>query len=151
VTALRRLNGLFLDLASELPASAWEDPEVKAYVPSEYAICYRETGSQHPEDVIRPSEVVKHLPTPAQDLLLGRDRSYEPNPSGARREICSEVTTEDARLLEAILVDAGFEREWTGLTTSAPEYSVPVPAPIERAYIRFEPILPHGQWSLFPG
>jgi hypothetical protein len=130
-----------------LPVSVWEDPEAKAYVPSRYAICYShlQDGSSRR---LEPSEVVNLLPTPAEDLLRGRDRTYEPF---GRREVCSEVTTEEARLLEEILGDAGLERYPTTLTTGSLEYGVPAPAPIERAFIRFEPILPHGQWSLFPG
>jgi hypothetical protein len=151
VTALVRLNELFLDLASVLPASAWEDPEVKAYVPSRYAICYSHLQGRLNRP-LEPSEVLNLLPTPAEDLLLGRDRTYQPT-NGARgyEEVCSEVTTEEARLLEGILRDAGSSRHRTTLTTGSLEYAVPAPAPIEEVYIRFEPVLPHGQWSLFPG
>jgi len=151
MTALMRLNDLFSDLASALPASAWEDPEIRAHVPSRYAVCY-----SHLQDrlnrPLEPSEVLNLLPTPAEDLLFGRDRTYQPT-NGARgyEEVCSEVTTEEARLLEGILRDAGSSRHRTTLTTGSLEYAVPAPAPIEEAYIRFEPVLPHGQWSLFPG
>ncbi|HJS25912.1 MAG TPA: hypothetical protein VJ913_02155, partial [Actinomycetota bacterium] len=70
-----------------LPASAWDDPELRPYVPSRYAVC---TGS------------VASLPDPAADLLL---LSTERIPGGTSRNIeraeCFEVTTEDARALAA--------------------------------------------------
>jgi hypothetical protein len=152
--ALRSLDDLFSNLRSELPTDAWEDPEVKAYVPSSYAICYDQGGFSGP---LEPSEVLNLLPNRAQDLLLDRDRRYKPyqgppKGGGPRRYVCSEVTTEEARLLEGIFVDAGFQRHLpTTYTTEALEYAVPAPDQADLVYVRFEPILPAGQWSLFPG
>ena len=77
-----------------LPASAWEDPELRPYVPSRYAVCAESPGS---------------LPDPAADLL----RSTERIPPAASRYIeeaeCFEVTIDHARALAEILSDAGFE------------------------------------------
>jgi hypothetical protein len=151
--ALKRLNDLFSDLASALPANAWVDPEIKAYVPSSYAICYAQGGFSGP---LEPSEVLNLLPKLAEDLLLGRDTRYKPyyaiNGGGRRRDVCSEVTTEEARLLEGIFVDAGVQRHQpTTSTTGALEYTILVPYQTRPVYVRFEPILPHGHWSLFPG
>jgi hypothetical protein len=69
---------------------------------------------------------------------------------------CSEVTTEEARVLAEILVDAGIEvhsacATYGCLTTGSLWFAIPAAAPIGLAFIGFEPILPHGQWSLFPG
>ena len=76
-----------------LPASAWEDPELRPYVPSRYAVC---TGS------------LFSLPDPAANLL----RSTERIPAGASRYIegaqCFEVGIGDTRALAEILSDAGF-------------------------------------------
>ena len=81
-------------LLGQLPASAWEDPDLRPYVPSTYAVC---------------AESLASLPDPAADLL----RSTERIPAGASRYIegaeCFEVTIEDARALAEILSGAGFD------------------------------------------
>ena len=115
--ALIRLSEGLADLTSWLPESAWEGKEPKAFVPSGYAICYRGTiagGIGHAS--LEPSRVFSELPAPARDLLRGKDKEYDvlSGPLLAKSEStehapCSEVTIEDARALEEILGDAGFE------------------------------------------
>jgi hypothetical protein len=119
---------------SPLPAKAWEDAEIRAWVPSKYAICYL-----GPRDYIEPSRVVGLLPAPAQALLGGKERTYHPDPGGPHPVECSEVTTEQARSLDEILGDAGFEGN------AEDGYRLVLPDG-DRVQIGLQPILPHGRW-----
>lgn len=113
-SALQRLDARLADPASWLPASAWEDPEIRAYVPSRYYVCY-----EAPQG-IGLSRVLASLPRPAEDLLRtwGRTQSEY----GGRFDIwCSHVTTEEARGLAQILEDAGAQARDFG---DEPQYMV---------------------------
>ena len=141
VTLVARLT----DPASWLPASAWEDREIRAYVPSRYAVCLQGTAQQP----IEPSRILTLLPAPVEDLLRARgsDRFGPP-------DYCSDVTTEEARALAEALDDAGLEQLRGGGSEEGAEsayyrlaYRVEAPVP---AYIFFEPILPHGEWTCAP-
>ena len=86
--------------ASWLPASAWADQRIGAYVPSRYAVC------------IEPRGLVGGLPEPAASLI--RSRSLEivaPNPGDMDPRCPYQVTTDDARAIAAALDAAGLERE----------------------------------------
>lgn len=83
------------------PASAWADREIKAYVPSRYAVCARD-----------PAEALTLLPDPAADLLRGKEKTYEHSAGQVahpHRVTCFEVTTDEARALAHVLRRAGFE------------------------------------------
>jgi hypothetical protein len=93
------LGGQHENPGEQLPASAWEDPELRPYVPSRYMVC--------PWDA--PKNFVSLLPPPARELVRGIE------PTDARTDVgdwapgCLNVTIEDARSLAEILTDAGFE------------------------------------------
>jgi hypothetical protein len=149
---LIRLSEGLADLASWLPGSAWESRDRAAYVPSRYAICYRQ--SNEPWRYLRPSRVSGFLPVGAQDLLLGEDQTYEVFSSSLDGDtqgplVCSEVSIEEARALEEILTGAGFLRPagWALSLT----YRGEAPDPIGAFDLSFEPILPHGRWELMAG
>jgi hypothetical protein len=140
------------DLASWLPASAWESRERAPYVPSRYAICYRQSNEAW--RYLRPSRVSGWLPAAAQDLLRGKDESYDLFSSSADGDMqgplaCSEVSLEEARALEEILSEAGFYRPagWALSLTLRGE----APDPPGAFDVSFEPILPHGRWELMGG
>jgi hypothetical protein len=134
--ALERVDALLTDPASWLPTSAWDDQEIRAYVPSTYAVCYSGVDGR-----IEPSRILSVLPAQAEVLL--RDiRTRDP--------YCSEVTTDEARALAEIFDDAAFEqdeRENPHRLNYHFEPSVPLaPGPIENTVdIFFEPYLPHGK------
>jgi hypothetical protein len=136
-SALERLDALLTHPASWLPERAWEVSDVRAYVPSSFAVC-----SSAEDGRIQPSRVLEVLPAPAQDLLRA-NRTEDPS--------CSEVTTDEARSLVRILDVAGVDRDqresWIRLSYAF-EPSVPlIPGPIEnRVHIFFEPYLPHGEF-----
>lgn len=105
-SALQQLDARLADPASWLPASAWEDPEIRAYVPSGYWVCYEARQG------IGLSSVLSSLPLPAQDLLHTWERtSQELSGNRLGRQPldiwCSDVTTEEARALAQILDEAG--------------------------------------------
>jgi hypothetical protein len=102
-SALIRLDARLEDPESWLPASAWEDPETTAYVPSGYWVCYE--GAKG----VGLSRVLALLPPAAENVL----RAQENTPNTYTRFLgtftvwCSELTNEEARALERILDAAG--------------------------------------------
>jgi len=79
------LGGQFENPGEQLPVSAWEDPMLRPYVPSKYAVF-----------VYGVDKILPLLPEAVADLLRGAVRT-------------GEVTTEDARALVEALTAAGFE------------------------------------------
>ena len=136
-SALERLDEVLTHPQPRLPSNAWEDKEIRAYVPSTYAVCY---GAAH--GGIAASRILNVLPEPAQDLLRN-NRTRDP--------YCSEVTTDEARALAEIFDDAAFEqdeRQSAHRLNYHFEPSVPLaPGPIENTVaIFFEPYFPHGEF-----
>ncbi len=152
---LLRLDGRLGDPASWLPARAWADAEIRAYVPSRFAVCY---GPQVPvSEPIGAGRLLASLPSAAEDLLRTKDRTVqtwfyfnppkisEPTPVGSN---CSVVTTEEARVLDAAFAEAGFGPGWGGDEVEAElSYGFRAPDPIGRVVIEFKPVLPHGEWA----
>lgn len=103
VDTLERLDARLEDLTSWLPATAWEDPEFRMYVPSRYSVCYSVQGK-----VFERSRLLAMLPEPAENLLGALDAtpSDAENLLGPFSVWCSVVTTEEARDLVGILEDA---------------------------------------------
>ena len=131
------------DLAG-LPASAWEDRKIRAYVPSRYAVCY--DGWAESERPIEASRVLSLLPARAADLLRSKAKTrYE----GARgwgddlhpdHHYCSNVTTEEARAIAEALDHPALERVeqtyWLAFETRGPNR--------ETIDLWFAAILPDG-------
>ncbi len=93
-----------LALVEWLPPSAWEDREVRAYVPPGYAACLVATSP-----AMRFGQLLlESLPTTAADLLSAEPLTW---PVGAPPGWdCRGLTTEDARSLDAELRSAGLEQ-----------------------------------------
>jgi hypothetical protein len=89
------LGGQFKNPAQRLPASAWEDPTLRPFVPWRYHACLLDNPS---------SLALDFLPAEAKDVLR-----RSPWTHATRWSPCREVTLEDARVLVEILSDAGFE------------------------------------------
>jgi hypothetical protein len=135
------------DPASWLPASAWEDREIRAYVPSRYVVCYGD--GEWPPQQIELSRILTLLPAPAAELLRARDRREEGH------TYCSDLTTEEARALAKALDDGGPQNglgdERGPARTYRLEYRFEAPGPTrETIEIFFEPYLPHGEWICSP-
>jgi hypothetical protein len=128
-SALIRLDARLADPASWLPASAWEDPETRAYVPSGYSVCY-EGGTE-----VGLDRVLALLPPAAENMLRAQEKTR------MFPYWCSELTNEEARALERILDAAGVSgtKDVFGLTYSAPG---PGGGATRRFSLTFTPILP---------
>ena len=138
-SALGRLDTLLTHPTSWLPASAWEDREIKAYVPSTFAVCYEAA-----ERGIHPSRILSVLPASVEELLRAKNRIQDdPNDS------CTEVTVEEARALAETFNEAGLGQERSSYGRLGYVFEPPVPlasGPIENTVsIYFEPYLPHGE------
>jgi hypothetical protein len=144
-SALQRLVARLADLTAWLPAGAWKDRKIRAYVPSRYAIQY---GAQ-PQS-LEASRILALLPAPARELLRAKDRTrtrgfygFAGGPMRVVYGYSSAVTTKEARALAATLDDAGIKRGQEG--AYALSYSGKAPGPRGNTFsITFEPILPHG-------
>jgi hypothetical protein len=144
---VKRLVARLADPASWLPASAWDDREIRAYVPSRYVVCYG--NGEWPPQPIERSRILTLLPAPAAELLRARDSREEGH------TYCSDFTTEEARALAKALDDggqqSGFGDERGPARTSRLEYRFEAPGPSrETIEIFFEPYLPHGEWTCSP-
>lgn len=138
--ALKRLDARLLNLAAWLPASAWEDRELRPFVPSRFAICY------DIEWDVGLDRVLASFPRRAEELLRSWERTYEAIRGGADSPSgfdvwCSRATPGQAHELAGILDDAGSERfhedpdlgyifEAQGLNTAD-------------VMLWFDPVLPH--------
>jgi hypothetical protein len=95
-----RLGGEFHGTGSKLPASAWEDPEARSYVPSRYVVC-------------ASREKMRRLPQRAQDLLRGYKndqaviRGEDEFSRGGPGFVCPAVTIEEARALDTVFLEVG--------------------------------------------
>ena len=67
-----RLRERLADPASWLPASAWEDRRIRAYVAPRYSIKYH----ARPKTLER-SRILSLLPAPAEDMLRAKDAVAE--------------------------------------------------------------------------
>jgi hypothetical protein len=152
--ALERLDPLLADPAASLPASAWEDRKVRAYVPSRYAVCW----GHRPElgigtdrgQAIPPARVLTMLPAAVEREL--RRRGFAPRPGADPPRACSVVPTEEARAVAKTLAAAGLEERGGGEGRGSwgefglgYRFDAPGSSP-GRIYISFEPTLPHGEW-----
>ena len=143
------LGERIVDAESWLPASAWKDRQIRAYVASRYAILHY----AYPQALER-SRVLSLLPAAAEDLLRDKDAVSEywiPSP-----HYVSYLTTEEARALAQALDDAGLKRDKNsnrgelGYDFEIPGTSVDSPFPEggrirNKVVISFEPSLPHGE------
>lgn len=141
---LDRLYARLSDPGSWLPASAWVERDVRAYVASKYDVCY---GGGRPDQRIEQTRLLALLPPAVRDLLgdaplrqgplFGEPGNFRPS-----YEYCSDMTTDEARAVAVALDDAGFHEDGS----SRLNYRIEAPGsnPGE-AYVWFEPYLPHGE------
>lgn len=138
-SALERVDALLTDPASWLPASAWVDREIRAYVPSTFAFCFTGAG-QSPS----PSLILDSLPERVRALLLTKDLTGYPFHHGVIT--CAAVTTEEARALAERIEATGAERNQV-LNTYRLDYRYTKRGtPRWSISVYFEPYLPHGEF-----
>jgi hypothetical protein len=103
----------FIGHAYEVPLDVWENPKVKPFVPSRYAVCYfMESGAVNRGKMggyEYPSRVVGFFPAPARAILRGETSFVAEGDDDTAPLECSEVTTDEARALVDILGDRSVE------------------------------------------
>ena len=107
----------FIGHADEVPLEVtldvWENPKVKPFVPSRYAVCYSmESGAANYGKMggyEYPSRVVGFFPAPARAILRGEMSFVAEGDHDSAPLECSEVTTDEARALVDILSDRSVE------------------------------------------
>ena len=138
---LKRLEARLTDPESWLPASAWKQRKIRAYVPSRFAVCAAAVVVPDPDNPrqgrivpMGPARIVALLPEAAQNVLRGRDWSAG----------CFAVTTNEARSLAKALDGAGpaTARKGGGINLT---YKFDAPGPSRQVWISFDPFLPHGE------
>jgi hypothetical protein len=134
-----------------LPTGSWADTEIRQYMPSRYAMCHVELSRS------RLSRLLDLLPSSAQELLRGKQQPYRGigNPFAGVSEPeqpelfgidCWEVTTGEARALDEVLSDAGFE-EWHSTPDGVSAFQPPADFR-KRADLWFTPVLPHKELAI---
>ena len=132
---LERLEARLADL-SWLPASAWKQRTITAYVPSRFKVCavvMSKDGGGHVQEM-SPARIVALLPEAAQKVL--RDREWNAREAGPG---CFAVTTNEARPLATALDDAVPAKKGRLV------YRFNTKAPSRQVLIAFNPYLPHGK------
>jgi hypothetical protein len=152
-----RLLERLADPASWLPASAWEDRQIRAYVAPRYSVKYH----ARPKTLER-SRILSLLPAPAEDMLRAKDAVPEFGQLGSPAfppllpitTYSSNLTTEEARALAKALDDAGVKRHGRlgelAYSFEIPGTSVDPPRPEKgpvrnEVFIFFWPYLPNGE------
>jgi hypothetical protein len=129
---------------SWLPASAWAERRVRAYVPTRYGVCY---GLEYESYVALGTELARGLsalPAKARELLSAAGLVFaqdEPAPGQAHNVACSTLTTAEARALAEALEDGGLDPDefFGGLN-----YEFPIPGLGTRGGLEIWPLLPDG-------
>ena len=149
-TEFDRLHGRLRELMqpqSWLPLTAWEDHEIRPYVPSRYAVCMY-SGEMKPQPT-EPSPILMLLPEAAGEFLVGHEhwtpetQLYADTVTSKWVEHCFDLTVNQAREFAEAIDGAGIEPVdrndvlW---------YEFPGPdAPLPTVDIVFSPYLPHGE------
>jgi hypothetical protein len=143
---LDRIIEHLTDMTAWLPATAWADEAVRAYVPSRFAVCY---GSWPPDRPVDESRILGLLPGGAQELIRSRDalafHGLFGGPLDGFRPVvdhCVEMPTNEARIVLNALETAGFERFMPGVRLA---FRLPISGSTNMVHIYFEPYLPHGE------
>jgi hypothetical protein len=145
--ALLMLDALITDPGS-WPLTGWADPTHRAYVPSEYAICFGvwlpNAGLGEWAGPFEQPRVLALLPRSAQDLL--RTGVQEMERSGMHADAgCARLTTDAARELAQALDDAGVT-PWSQMASYWLGYRIEDPRlPEHEILIQFGPMLPHRE------
>jgi len=126
-----------------LTLDAWEDRTPRPYVASGYGICpnlVNRRSDSPPGPTIEPSQLIEMLPASVSKLLRDAESLWAPD-YGID---CVAQTTEEARVLDRALRDAGLDQE-AFINRFLLQYSVDVPgASGIEIWLMFEPRFPDG-------
>jgi hypothetical protein len=139
---LKRLEARLRNPGAWLPASAWKQPKIRAYVPSRFEVCAALLVGD-PGHIkfqrMRSARIVALLPEAVQNVLRGRDWNARGAGPG-----CFAVTTNEARSLAKALDDAGPATARKGGRINL-SYTFDASGPSRQVLITFGPFLPHGK------
>jgi hypothetical protein len=154
-SAIERLGALLVDPGSGLPASAWENREVRAYVASRYEVCVSRINSAYSNlQSLELSELLTGLPTAAADLLREAEWTVDEATAVDWRfdSYCSDIATEKAQAIAKALDAAGIARVDPASRVQAYWFDYREARPVQdagwiprRATIGFATYLPHGE------
>jgi len=142
------LPAVLADPASWMPATAWADRRIGAYVPSRYAVCLGH-GVPAGATAIAPSGIWELLPEHIRNLI--RSRALEdPIPDWNERDdrCLYQVSTDDALAITAALDDAGVRRDPESLTYTFP---TGLPAGTGEGMLQLLVVLPNGEVVCYCG
>jgi hypothetical protein len=113
----RDLPGLLAVPSSWLPASAWEDPRIGAFVPSRYAVCLNH-GVPAGVTGVAPAEIWDLLPEPARAVIRSKAIGGPvPDWNENDSRCLYEIPHDDVATIAAALDDAGLRPDPQGLLT----------------------------------
>jgi hypothetical protein len=136
------------DPAWGLPASAWEDPEIRAFVPSRFGACFLQEGAVSATwQDLEPSRVLAWIPPSAADLLRGKDVELSRPGLDDVPMPCFALTTEETRELSERLDGEGIERD-KGMRPYMLGYQLVGPSRFPEPVLLIGPLLPSGEWSV---
>lgn len=146
---LDRLVARLTNPASWLPASAWKDRKIRAYVPSRFKVLYGALPQ-----TMEPSRILALLPAPVEDMLRAKRTTRTQGSVGTPGQMhvvysySSDLTIEEARAAAEALDNAGLERFEP---TKVLAYRIEAPGRSGNTIvISFEPYLPHGETTCSP-
>lgn len=129
-----------------LPASAWKDSEVRAYVPARFAFCFVES---YPVSTTRRewrkvglARMLAMLPARAAPVLSGK-RPLPPSWFAGDDPTCFALTTMEARRVAKLIDHARITQ--VKQPTFVLQYDIEA-APGVHEEIWFAPMLPNGEW-----
>jgi hypothetical protein len=133
-------------LPDVLPSSAWADKTVRPYVASAFAACVGgDKLGVYPfqQAEVTLEEMLALLPSGARDMLTGRPEVVPED--GTELPSCFEMSTAEARLLDAVFRDAHWEQD-ERMNRLILEYHTDFSRdPADwRLWVYFAQILPHG-------
>lgn len=114
-----------------LPASAWQDPDFRPFVPHSYQVCLVSDDRR-----LSPTEV---LPAEAVDLLLSSPESPDADGFSSPGQTCRELATSVARELADVMDQAGP----ASVRQDGWEFALAYESPGD-GLLEFLPVLPHG-------
>ena len=100
-----------MDPWSWLPASAWEDPEIRAYVPYEYLVAFEAVGETVDVGQRRNDNGPAHRCAAGSGGAPHRHQVWESGGGGKHVAFSATFTIDDARALAAALDEAGLEQD----------------------------------------
>ncbi len=152
-STLDRLAIRLTDPGSWLPASAWENREIRAYVPSRYEVCMHMDSYawyqslELSEKFLELSEILTMFPAAPADLLREAEFTATDQTTWDGRPIngyCSDITTEKAQAIAKALDDAGLERVQPSYIQAYRFIDRKGVIPRRSGTIDFATYLPHG-------